>query len=172
LNQSNLGFSANDGGLFRIVLFFPSYYSVFERRMSPALTRGWIQVAQSGSAQMAWTCLRRKRRQQQVWRMMGAGSVRADHAPGVRSIVGPRLQTIANSKASPVREVESCNRWVIPLNKPLSAEEAEAETRQRFAVRANSILAFIECDDELRPKLREAIVEAMLWAQTQPRLSE
>jgi hypothetical protein len=56
------------------------------------------------------------------------------------------------------------------LSKPLSAEEAE--TRQQFAVRANSILAFIECDDELRPKLREAIVEAMLWAQTQPRLSE
>ena len=58
------------------------------------------------------------------------------------------------------------------LNKPLSAEEAEAETRQRFAVRANSILAFIECDEALRPKLREAIVEAMLWAQTQPKLPE
>ena len=55
------------------------------------------------------------------------------------------------------------------MNKPLSAEEAEAETRQRFAVRANSILAFIECDEALRPKLREAIVEAMLWAQTQPK---
>jgi hypothetical protein len=54
------------------------------------------------------------------------------------------------------------------LNKPLPAEEAEAEKRHRFAVRASSILAFIECDDELRPKLREAIVEAMLWAQTQP----
>ena len=58
------------------------------------------------------------------------------------------------------------------MNKPLSAEEAEAETRQRFAVRANSILAFIECDEGLRPKLREAIVEAMLWAQTQPKLSK
>jgi len=56
------------------------------------------------------------------------------------------------------------------LNKPLSAEEAEAETRHHFAVRANSILAFIECDEGLRPKLREAIVEAMLWAQTQPRI--
>ena len=54
------------------------------------------------------------------------------------------------------------------LKKPLSAEEAEAEKRHRFAVRANSILAFIECDDEQRPKLREAIVEAMLWAQSQP----
>lgn len=86
--------------------------------------------------------------------------------------MGPRLQAIANLKASPVREVELCNRWVIPLSKPLSAEEAEAETRHRFAVRANSILAFIECDDELRPKLREAIVEAMLWAQAQPKLSE
>jgi len=55
------------------------------------------------------------------------------------------------------------------LNKPLKAEEAEAETRHRFAVRANSILAFIECDEGLRPKLREAIVDAMLWAQTQPK---
>ncbi|XIA66731.1 hypothetical protein ACFIOY_12855 [Bradyrhizobium sp. TZ2] len=55
------------------------------------------------------------------------------------------------------------------LNKPLSAEEAEAETRHRFAVRANSILAFIDCDEGLRPKLREAIVDAMLWAQTQPK---
>ena len=51
---------------------------------------------------------------------------------------------------------------------PVSAEEAEADKRNRFAVRASSILAFIECDDGLRPKLREAIVEAMLWAQTQP----
>jgi hypothetical protein len=54
------------------------------------------------------------------------------------------------------------------LKKKLSAEEAEADKRHRFAVRANSILAFVECDKELRPKLREAIVEAMLWAQTQP----
>ena len=54
------------------------------------------------------------------------------------------------------------------MNKLLPAEEAEAETRHRFAVRANSILAFVECDDELRPKLRQAIIEAMLWAQTQP----
>ena len=56
------------------------------------------------------------------------------------------------------------------MNKPLSAE-AEAETRQQFAVRANSILAFIECDEEQRPKLREAIIAAMLWAQTQPKLT-
>ena len=52
----------------------------------------------------------------------------------------------------------------------MSAEEAEAETRHQFAVRANSILAFIECDEEQRPKLRKAIIEAMLWAQTQPKL--
>ncbi len=58
------------------------------------------------------------------------------------------------------------------MSKPLSAEQAEAETRHQFAVHANSILAFIECDDGLRPKLREAIVEAMRWAQTQPKLSE
>jgi hypothetical protein len=167
-----LDFSADDGGLFRIVLFFPSYYSAFERRMSPALTRGRIQVRAIRVCADGVDLSVQKARQQQVWRMIDAGSIRADHAPGVRSIVGPRLQTIANSKASPVREVESCNRWVIPLSKPLSAEEAEAETRHRFAVRANSILAFIECDDELRPKLREAIVEAMLWAQAQPKLSE
>jgi RecB family exonuclease len=54
----------------------------------------------------------------------------------------------------------------------MSAEEAEAETRQQFAVRANAILAFIECDESLRPKLREAIVEAMLWAQAQPKFPE
>ena len=53
----------------------------------------------------------------------------------------------------------------------MSAEEAEAETRHQFAVRANSILAFIECDEEQRPKLRKAIIEAMLWAQTQPKLT-
>jgi RecB family exonuclease len=53
----------------------------------------------------------------------------------------------------------------------MSAEEAEAEIRQQFAVRANSILAFIECDEEQRPKLREAIIEAMLWAQTQVTLT-
>ena len=54
----------------------------------------------------------------------------------------------------------------------MSAEEAEAEAeaRHQFAVRANSILAFIECDEEQRPKLRKAIIEAMLWAQTQPKL--
>ena len=47
-------------------------------------------------------------------------------------------------------------------------QPAETERRHRFAVRANSILAFVECSEELRPKLRDAIVEAMLWAQTQP----
>ena len=45
------------------------------------------------------------------------------------------------------------------LKKQLSAEEAEAEKRERFAVRASSILAFIECDEEQRPKLRDAIVQ-------------
>ncbi|NOJ47294.1 hypothetical protein [Bradyrhizobium archetypum] len=55
------------------------------------------------------------------------------------------------------------------MSKPTSAEEAE--TRQQFAVRANSILAFIECDEEQRPKLREAIIEAMLWAQMRPKLA-
>jgi hypothetical protein len=50
-----------------------------------------------------------------------------------------------------------------------NVDQAEAEKRHRFAVRANSILAFIECNEEQRPKLREAIIEAMLWAQTQPK---
>jgi hypothetical protein len=59
----------------------------------------------------------------------------------------------------------------LPLSKPTPAEAAEAETRHQFAIRANSILAFIECDEGQRPKLREAIIEAMLWAQTQPRLT-
>ena len=56
------------------------------------------------------------------------------------------------------------------LKDPASADSAEAEADKRncFAVRASSILAFVDCDDELRPKLREAIVDAMLWAQTQP----
>ena len=57
------------------------------------------------------------------------------------------------------------------MSKPMSAEEAEAETRHQFAVRVNSILAFVECDEGQRPKLREAIIAAMLWAQTQPKLT-
>jgi len=52
---------------------------------------------------------------------------------------------------------------------PIDETEAEAEKRHHFAVRANSILAFVECNEDQRPKLREAIVEAMLWAQTQPK---
>ncbi|MBR0696907.1 hypothetical protein [Bradyrhizobium lablabi] len=44
----------------------------------------------------------------------------------------------------------------------------DEDRRERFAARANSILAFIECSEQVRPKLREAIVEAMLWAQKQP----
>lgn len=57
----------------------------------------------------------------------------------------------------------------LSLSKPIS--DQEAETRHQFAVRANAILAFIECEEEQRPKLREAIIEAMLWAQTQPKLT-
>jgi hypothetical protein len=52
---------------------------------------------------------------------------------------------------------------------PVPTDEAAAEKRHRFAVRANSILAFVECDEAQRPKLRDAIVDAMLWAQTQPK---
>lgn len=51
---------------------------------------------------------------------------------------------------------------------PTGPDQAESAKRHLFAARANSILAFVECSEQLRPKLREAIVEAMLWAQTQP----
>jgi hypothetical protein len=59
------------------------------------------------------------------------------------------------------------NTLVKILHTPAAADPADEEKRDRFAARANAILAFIECSDEVRPKLREAIVEAMLWAQTQ-----
>lgn len=59
------------------------------------------------------------------------------------------------------------NTLVKILQTPAAADPADEEKRDRFAARANAILAFIECSDEVRPKLREAIVEAMLWAQTQ-----
>jgi hypothetical protein len=55
------------------------------------------------------------------------------------------------------------------LKAPVPSDQADAEKRDRFAVRANSILAFVDCDEVLRRKLRDAIVEAMLWAQTQPK---
>ena len=81
------------------------------------------------------------------------------------------LTATAPTQLSLICEVEFPQMMGLPLNKPTPAEEAEAETRHQFAIRANSILAFIECDEEQRPKLREAIIEAMLWAQTQPKLS-
>jgi hypothetical protein len=68
------------------------------------------------------------------------------------------------------REIECLDHGSSIVSKPISAEEAE--TRHQFAIRANAILAFIECDEEQRPKLREAIIEAMLWAQTQPTLTK
>jgi hypothetical protein len=81
------------------------------------------------------------------------------------------LQAEAASRQLRLAVRSNFEKWIIPLSKPMSAEEAEAETRHQFAVRANSILAFIECDEEQRPKLRNAIIEAMLWAQSQPKLS-
>ena len=73
------------------------------------------------------------------------------------------------------RAGKSCSKWSGSADKrqPVKIEKvpdepAETEKRHRFAARANSILAFVECSEELRPKLRNAIVEAMLWAQTQP----
>ena len=53
------------------------------------------------------------------------------------------------------------------LKMPVSDDDAE-DRRERFAARANAILALVECSDEVRPRLREAIVEAMLWARTLP----
>ncbi|MEH2622310.1 hypothetical protein V1292_000365 [Bradyrhizobium sp. AZCC 1719] len=91
---------------------------------------------------------------------------------GVRSIVGTTVCATPLSSVSPVRDTEFLQMMGHSVNKPMSAEEAEAETRHQFAVRANSILAFIECDEEQRPKLRQAIIEAMRWAQTQPRLAK
>jgi hypothetical protein len=70
------------------------------------------------------------------------------------------------------RAVARCGRVLwggTSLKAPAAFDQAEAKKLQSFAVRANSILAFIECDEEQRPKLRDAIVDAMLWAQTQPK---
>jgi hypothetical protein len=55
------------------------------------------------------------------------------------------------------------------LKAPVPSDQADAEKRDDFAVRANSILAFVECDEVQRRKLRDAIIEAMLWARTQPK---
>jgi hypothetical protein len=51
---------------------------------------------------------------------------------------------------------------------PMPAEGAETGKRRRFAVRANSILALVECPEQQPPKPRNAIVDAMSRAQTQP----
>ncbi|MEH2506340.1 hypothetical protein V1290_005151 [Bradyrhizobium sp. AZCC 1578] len=92
---------------------------------------------------------------------------------GVRSIVGTTVCRRRRSQAFRLSVTLNFLQMMgHSLNKPTSAEEAEAETRHQFAVRANSILAFIECDEEQRPKLRQAIIEAMLWAQTQPKLTK
>ncbi|WP_426440222.1 hypothetical protein [Bradyrhizobium genosp. P] len=53
------------------------------------------------------------------------------------------------------------------LKMPPPDDDAE-DRSERFAARANSILALIECSEQVRPRLREAIVEAMLWARKQP----
>ena len=50
-----------------------------------------------------------------------------------------------------------------------AARTVEAKgSRERFAARANAVLALVDCPQHQRPKLREAIVEAMLWARKQP----
>jgi hypothetical protein len=54
------------------------------------------------------------------------------------------------------------------MKAPMPAEDAETGKRHRFAVRPNSILAFLECPEEPRPRLRDAIVDALSRAQTRP----
>jgi hypothetical protein len=100
-----------------------------------------------------------------------AGLFEANFSKGVRSIAGTTVLQAAAAQQLRLAVRSNSKKWNIPLSKPMSAEEAETETRHQFAVRANSILAFIECDEEQRPKLRKAIIEAMLWAQTQPKLT-
>jgi hypothetical protein len=50
---------------------------------------------------------------------------------------------------------ERAPRW----NRVHSFDQAEADKLYGFAVRANSISAFIECSEEQRPKLRDAIID-------------
>ena len=81
----------------------------------------------------------------------------------------PRYVASAYIEAFPLAADLAANRSTLVniLQNPVGDDPVDEEKRDRFAARANSILAFIECSDEVRPKLREAIVEAMLWAQTQ-----
>ena len=68
----------------------------------------------------------------------------------------PLVADLATKGATPVRFEDAA-----------PAVEAGGR-RERFTARANSILAVVECSEQVRPRLREAIVEAMLWAQKQP----
>ena len=68
----------------------------------------------------------------------------------------------------PLLRVAGLGERDVAASKPASTDQTDTDKRQSFAVRANSILAFVECSEELRPKLRDAIIDAMLWAQTQP----
>src|SRR5262245_4164163 len=43
----------------------------------------------------------------------------------------------ADGNAARLAVWSNFEKWIIPLSKPMSAEEAEAETRHQFAVRAN-----------------------------------
>jgi hypothetical protein len=66
-----------------------------------------------------------------------------------------------------VADLATKSETLMDVLKVPASDDAE-DRRDRFAARANSILAFVECSEQARPKLREAIVEAMLWAQKQP----
>ncbi|KJC57738.1 hypothetical protein UP10_26350 [Bradyrhizobium sp. LTSPM299] len=56
---------------------------------------------------------------------------------------------------------------LVKFEEAAPAVEAKGR-RERFAARANAILALAECPEKQRPKLREAIVEATLWARKRP----
>ena len=68
----------------------------------------------------------------------------------------------------PLLRVAGLGESDAPSREPAPTDQTEPDKRQSFAVRANSILAFVDCSEALRPKLRDAIIDAMLWAQTQP----
>ena len=66
-----------------------------------------------------------------------------------------------------IADLATRSEILMGLRMPASDDDAE-DQRERFTARANAILALVECSDEVRPRLREAIVEAMLWARNLP----
>jgi hypothetical protein len=75
---------------------------------------------------------------------------------------------VALACEQPLLRVAGFGERYLSVKEAVPADHADTDKRQTFATRANLILAFVECSEELRPKLRDAIIDAMLWAQTQP----